>query len=121
MFLEHVPFEALPAIYQMAKVFAYPSLYEGFGIPIIEALYSKVPVVAARGSCLEEAGGEHSMYISPLDHTALSSYINQIIASPELHAKMTTEGLSYVSRFDTEVVTRDLISVYNSTLSAKNL
>jgi len=120
MFLENVPFNELPAIYQMAKVFAYPSLYEGFGIPIIEALYSKVPVVAAKGSCLEEAGGNHSFYIPPLDHNALASAINQIIASPELQNEMITEGLAYVKRFGNEVIAKDMINVYNTTLSAKN-
>ncbi|TCD03824.1 glycosyltransferase family 4 protein [Pedobacter psychroterrae] len=120
VFLEHVPFKDLPAIYQMAKVFAYPSLYEGFGIPIIEALYSKVPVVAAKGSCLEEAGGNNSFYISPLEHAALASAINQIIASPELQNKMATEGLAYVKRFGNEVIAKDMIHVYNTTLSAKN-
>ncbi len=120
VFLEDVPFKDLPAIYQMAKVFAYPSLYEGFGIPIIEALYSQVPVVAAKGSCLEEAGGNNSFYISPLDHPALASAINQIIASPELQNKMVTEGLAYVKRFGNEVIAKDMIHVYHTTLSAKN-
>ncbi|RZM18397.1 MAG: glycosyltransferase family 1 protein [Pedobacter sp.] len=120
IFLENVPFNELPAIYQMAKVFVYPSLYEGFGIPIIEALYSKVPVVAAKGSCLEEAGGNHSFYIPPLDHAALALAVNQILASPELQTEMVTIGLAYVKRFGNEVITKDMINVYNTTLSAKN-
>ncbi|TKC07053.1 glycosyltransferase family 4 protein [Pedobacter frigoris] len=120
IFLQNVPFNELPAIYQMAKVFAYPSLYEGFGIPITEAIFSKVPVVAATGSCLEEAGGNTSLYVSPLDHAALASAINQIIASPELHQKMITEGLTHVKRFDNDVIANDMINVYNTTLSAKN-
>ncbi|WP_316794440.1 glycosyltransferase family 1 protein [Pedobacter frigoris] len=120
IFLQNVPFNELPAIYQMAKVLAYPSLYEGFGIPIIEAMYSKVPVVAATGSCLEEAGGNKSLYVSPLDHAALASAINQIIANPQLQQQMITEGLTYVKKFDNEVIANDMINVYNTTLSAKN-
>ena len=53
--ISNVPFDDLPAFYQLAEIFVYPSRFEGFGIPIIEALYSGIPVVAATGSCLEEA------------------------------------------------------------------
>lgn len=56
-FLHGIPSDDLPAIYQSAETFVYPSVYEGFGIPILEALHSGIPVVAATGSCLEEAGG----------------------------------------------------------------
>lgn len=55
-FLHGIPSDDLPAIYQSAETFVYPSVYEGFGIPILEALHSGIPVVAATGSCLEEAG-----------------------------------------------------------------
>lgn len=55
--ISNVPFDDLPTFYQLAEIFVYPSRFEGFGIPIIEALYSGIPVVAATGSCLEEAGG----------------------------------------------------------------
>ena len=63
-FLHGIPSDDLPAIYQSAETFVYPSVYEGFGIPILEALHSGIPVVAATGSCLEEAGGSiHCMCV----------------------------------------------------------
>ncbi|MBC7914786.1 MAG: glycosyltransferase family 4 protein, partial [Pyrinomonadaceae bacterium] len=67
LFLKNVPVDDLPAIYQQAAIFIYPSEFEGFGIPIIEALYSGVPVIAASGSCLEEAGGPNTYYVHPKD------------------------------------------------------
>ncbi|EJX04135.1 mannosyltransferase [gut metagenome] len=70
-FLQGVPNSVLPAIYQMAEAFVYPSRYEGFGIPVIEAIQSGLPVVAATGSCLEEAGGPHSFYVDPDDSEGL--------------------------------------------------
>lgn len=120
MFLQDVPFKELPAIYQMAHVFVYPSCYEGFGIPIIEALHCEVPVVAATGSCLEEAGGADSLYVSPLDHLALAKAIDTVIADPTLRSKMKIQGKAYVRRFDNEKITNDMMEVYQRALSAKN-
>lgn len=114
LFLTNIPFADLPGIYQMASVFVYPSFYEGFGIPIIEALYSGVPVVAATGSCLEEAGGPHSLYISPKDANALARAINQIIENPQLQKEMKEKGLEFVQKFNSPVVTQQLMDCYLS-------
>ena len=62
--LHNVPDDHLPALYAQAEVFVYPSVYEGFGIPIIEAISSGLPVVACTGSCLEEAGGPDNLYVA---------------------------------------------------------
>ncbi|RHJ84842.1 glycosyltransferase family 1 protein [Parabacteroides sp. AM08-6] len=109
-----VSFADLPAIYQMASLFIYPSFFEGFGIPIIEAIHSGLPVIAATGSCLEEAGGPGSVYINPNDEVALAGKINQIFSSPELAEKMKTEGKTYVQRFEDEVIAKQLIDIYQS-------
>jgi len=85
VFLKDIPFTDLPSIYQLATVFVYPSFYEGFGIPIIEALYGKIPVVSATGSCLEEAGGPHSPYVNPTDFMALAKAVNSVLADQNLH------------------------------------
>ncbi|MBB5438458.1 glycosyltransferase involved in cell wall biosynthesis [Pedobacter sp. AK017] len=116
LFLQHVPFTDLPAIYQLATAFIYPSLYEGFGIPIIEALYCKVPVVAARGSCLEEAGGESSLYIAPEDDKALAQAINKILDNPELQMEMKEKGSAYVQKFNNEDISAQLMQLYLKTL-----
>lgn len=117
-FLQNVPFDELPSIYQMANAFVYPSLYEGFGIPIIEALYSRIPVIAATGSCLEEAGGENSLYVSPFDEVALSTAINKVLHDPALAEHMKTRGLEYVQKFNTRVIAGDLMKVYTQVLSS---
>ena len=116
-FLKNIPFSDLPAIYQMASIFIYPSTYEGFGIPIIEALYSNVPVVAATGSCLEEAGGPNSRYVPPNNSEALTNTINQILSNEELQQTMKQKGLQYVQRFNNDVVSRQLMNCYKKTLS----
>lgn len=116
LFLQNIPFTDLPVIYQMATVFAYPSVYEGFGIPIIEALYSRVPVVAATGSCLEEAGGPHSRYVHPTDHPALANTINDILNSETLQSEMKEKGLAYVQKFNNEQISAQLMQLYTKTL-----
>lgn len=112
LFLKNIPFADLPGIYQLATVFVYPSFYEGFGIPIIEALSSGIPTIAATGSCLEEAGGPTSIYISPVDSPSLSSAINQVLESPALQAEMKRKGLEFVQKFDSPVVTKQLMDCY---------
>ncbi|KAA5536512.1 glycosyltransferase family 4 protein [Taibaiella lutea] len=114
IFLQNVDFRDLPAIYQLAKVFVYPSAFEGFGIPVLEALYSGTPVIAATGSCLEEAGGPDSIYISPDDETALAKAIDKILNDTALQTKMTEEGKMYASRFTEEAHARNIMKVYES-------
>jgi len=112
LFLQNIPFSDLPGIYQLASIFVYPSFYEGFGIPIIEALYSGVPTVATTGSCLEEAGGPNSIYVSPTDSNQLADAINQIIGSPQLQKTMKEKGLEFVQKFNSPKVTQQLMDCY---------
>jgi glycosyltransferase involved in cell wall biosynthesis len=65
LFLEGVSMDELAVIYKLADIFVYPSFFEGFGIPVIEALFSKTVVVTSNTSCLPEAGGKDSVYINP--------------------------------------------------------
>lgn len=110
--LPNVPFADLPAIYQCATVFVYPSFYEGFGIPILEALTSGVPVVAATGSCLEEAGGPTSLYVDPHDAKGLAEAILRT-GDPLKQATMVAKGLKWVSYFNEKRVIRELTFCYS--------
>lgn len=104
----------LPAIYQSASVFVYPSFFEGFGIPILEALTSGVPVIAATGSCLEEAGGADSLYVDPFNDQQLASYISEIINNSQLANNMIVKGLEYAKRFDKSMLAKKMMGVYKS-------
>lgn len=114
--ISDVPFEDLPVIMQSATVFIYPSLYEGFGIPIIEALHSGIPVIGATGSCLEEAGGPHSIYVNPHNEEELAHEVNQLLKDEDKRKTMVEKGLEYVQRFSDEACTKDMIEVYNKLL-----
>ena len=115
-FLHGIPSDDLPAIYQSAETFVYPSVYEGFGIPILEALHSGIPVVAATGSCLEEAGGEHSLYVSPHDVEGLAAAIART-QEPSLRATMIEEGLKWAQRFTQEQMARETMECYRKVLT----
>jgi glycosyltransferase involved in cell wall biosynthesis len=112
LFLQDVHFSDLPVIYTLASVFVYPSFYEGFGIPIIEALYSQVPVIAATGSCLEEAGGPDSLYIDPNNAEQLVATLEEVLTNDDKRRRMMEKGLEFVQRFDKRKIAKDLSNYY---------
>ncbi len=110
--ISNVPFDDLPAFYQLAEIFVYPSRFEGFGIPIIEALYSGIPVVAATGSCLEEAGGPDSIYVHPDDIKGMADALKQIYTDPERKKNMIEKGHSFAKRFSEEKQAEEILNIY---------
>jgi glycosyltransferase involved in cell wall biosynthesis len=110
--LQNVSFLDLPSIYQSANLFVYPSFFEGFGIPVLEALYSKTPVIAAIGSCLEEAGGPNSIYIDPKNSDELASAIDRVIENPELQLEMKEKGFEYAQKFTSENQAKEVLEIY---------
>lgn len=108
-----LPFCDFPAIYQGASVFIFPSLHEGFGIPVIEALNSGIPVITSNRSALTEAGGDLALYVDPEDPVDLARAIIKQMDHP---AVMPSEEKrkSHLSSFDAEVVTGKLIALYQS-------
>lgn len=112
--IHSVPFRDLPAIYQSAEIFAYPSYYEGFGIPIIEALHSEIPVVAATGSCLEEAGGPDSIYVNPNNVDETSRALKDILSNSERKKLMIEKGKEFAKQFSEKKQATQIIDIYNS-------
>ena len=102
----------LQAIYQMAEAFVYPSRYEGFGIPIIEAIQSGLPVVACTGSCLEEAGGPDCLYVSPDDPRMLAGAIRQTLRGAGGREERIKRSRHYVKRFENNDTARRVSEVY---------
>jgi glycosyltransferase involved in cell wall biosynthesis len=112
--LNNVTFDDLPTIYQSAMLFVYPSFFEGFGIPVIEALTTGLPVIAATGSCLEEAGGKCSIYVNPENDIELSVHIMKVLNNKELSNIMVEAGKEYVKRFSENNIASGIMNIYES-------
>ena len=112
--LSGVPTSDLYAIYQQAECFVYPSRYEGFGIPIIEAIQSRLPVIACTGSCLEEAGGPDNVYVDPDEPQEMAMAIKSITDNPDAARQIVTRSLDYIRRFENGNVAQEMLNVYRS-------
>ena len=112
LILENVTNADLPAIYQMAEACVYPSRYEGFGIPVIEAIQSGLPVVACSGSCLEEAGGPDCLYVGPDDVRGMAESIRQVVKGAPGRDERVGRAQQYISRFEGNDVAKQMMEVY---------
>lgn len=110
--LHNIPFSELPAFYQMATLFVYPSFFEGFGIPILEAQLAGIPVIAATGSCLEEAGGASALYTDPNNEQELQGLIESVLNDPKLAESMRSGGRENIRRFTPEAIAKDIMNTY---------
>jgi glycosyltransferase involved in cell wall biosynthesis len=113
-FLHHVTFSDLPGIYRMAKVFVYPSRFEGFGIPLVEAIQCGVPVITSAGSCFSEAAGPNSLYVSPDDVDQLAEALKQVIQNESVRSRMIAESLRYIEQFEPGRIASAMMDVYRS-------
>ena len=116
--LHPVPPDDLPALYQGARLFIYPSRFEGFGLPILEGLRSGVPVVTSTGSCFAEAGGRAARYVSPDEPAAVAEAIRAVLGDRDLARAMIAEGHRHAATFDDDTLAERLMDVYTETLCA---
>lgn len=111
-FLKGLTSEELAMVYQLATIFIYPSIFEGFGIPIIEALFSKTPVITTNSGVFPEAGGPNSKYIEPMDVQALKNSIESLWLDENQRKKMAEKGFLYAQQFNDEVIAKQLMQTY---------
>jgi glycosyltransferase involved in cell wall biosynthesis len=116
-FYNSIKNEDLPAIYQSAALFVYPSFFEGFGIPILESLFSRTPVITSKGGCFMEAGGKSSLYIDPYSVGELVEAIKGVLNNSRLARKMIDEGFQHARNFTSENTARNVMQVYEKLFS----
>ncbi|HEX2254220.1 MAG TPA: glycosyltransferase family 1 protein [Thermoanaerobaculia bacterium] len=116
--LGHVVDEALPAIYQGAGLFLYPTLYEGFGLPVIEAMASGVPVITSRSSALREIAEGYAHLVDPLDVEGMADAIGQLMADPDHRTGLAKLGLRRAETFQWRRTAERTLEIYQSTIAA---
>ncbi len=106
----------LPALYSGAAFFAYPSLYEGFGLPIVEAMACGAPVLTSDNSCLPEAGGPGAIYVRAEDVDSIAEGIVRLATDAALAAQLAAAGQEHAAHFTWERSAQQLLSAYHKLL-----
>lgn len=112
--LGFVPDEDLPALYSAAEAFAFPSLYEGFGLPVLEAMACGTPALCSNTSSLTEVAGGAALLLPPMDEHAWVEALQRITADPELRADLRARGLAQAQRFSWARAAQQFRQLYRS-------
>ena len=112
-FLHGVTLDELPPLYQQAEALVYASFYEGFGIPILEAFESRIPVITSEGGVFPETGGDAARYVDPYDSASMVGALRAVLGEAALRKEMIEKGVRYARNFRQEVVVRNIRNVYD--------
>jgi glycosyltransferase involved in cell wall biosynthesis len=114
-------FNEVPLLYQGATALLYPSVFEGFGIPILEAMCSLTPVITSQGSCFRETGGDAALYIDPLRPDQLANAMQRVATDAALVAEMKEKGWMHAQHFTPEKCAAGVMEVYESVSTNKTI
>jgi glycosyltransferase involved in cell wall biosynthesis len=112
--LGFVPSEDLVALYNAATLFVMPSIYEGFGLPALEAMSCKCPVVTSRGGSLEEVVGEAGKYVDPYDVSSIAEGIREVFDNSNLRAELVQKGVGQSKKFTWIKTASETMRVYQN-------
>ncbi|PDV99075.1 glycosyltransferase family 4 protein [Candidatus Chloroploca asiatica] len=112
-FTGYLPDADVPLLYSGATAFVFPSLYEGFGLPVLEAMACGAPVVTSNVSSLPEVAGDAALLVDPCDTAAIAAAIRRIIEEPGLAERLRTRGLARAAQFSWERTAEETLAVYH--------
>lgn len=112
--LGYVPREDLPAIYRAATVFTWPSVYEGFGLPVLEAMASGVPVITSHTSSLPELTADAAVLVNPFRTEEITLALEQVLSSEPLRDRLRRAGLDRAKRFTWDAAARETLRIFTS-------
>jgi len=113
IFLHHTTTDELQGIYQMAEVMVYPSFFEGFGLPVLEAQASGCAVITSNTSSLPEAGGKGALYINPSDISEIGQTIRNVLSISKLKEELIEKGHANAEQFSEKLAAERLMNLYN--------
>lgn len=119
LFTGYVPFEDLPGLYTAAESMAFPSLYEGFGLPVIEAMACGAPVVTSRSSSLMEVAGDAGLLVDPHSVEELADALHRLHTEPDLRVELSARGLSRAAEFTWIRSARATLDLYDHVVKRK--
>jgi len=112
IFTGYVPEEDLPALYQGAEIFVYPSFYEGFGLPVLEAMASRVPVITSNTSSLPEVAGDAALLVNPIEIFELYEAMEALATKPQLREELKVKGKEQSKNFSWEKTAVETLEIY---------
>ncbi|MGA9351105.1 MAG: glycosyltransferase family 1 protein [Anaerolineae bacterium] len=112
LFYDHVPDEDLALFYNLADLFVFPSLYEGFGLPPLEAMACGTPVVCSNAASLPEVVGDAAITVDPYDVEGLAEAMQRVLTDVELQEQLREKGLERAQQFTWERTARETVAVY---------
>ncbi len=101
----------MPALYNLADVYLYPSLYEGFGLPVLEAMQCGCPVIASNATSIPEVAGDAAVLVNPLDTTDIAQAIHQVLSDPKLREELVYAGLQQAKKFSWERCANTMLKI----------
>ena len=119
-FTEYVGEDHLPALYSGADLFAFPSLYEGFGLPILEAMACGTPVVTSNTSSLPEVAGDAAIIVDPNDVDAIAGAMRRVLEDPDLAQALQERGVARAAQFSWERTAQATVAVYEQLLAMRS-
>ena len=117
LFLENIPTSDLPALYRAAEFSVYPSLYEGFGIPVIESLFQNTPVLLSKGSAFEEAAGSGGFYTDVTKPQELANAIDTLLSDKQKRTELARLGKVHVAKFSEKFAATAMMNVYKKVVT----
>ena len=116
IFLQNAVFSDFPALYRGAVASVYMSVFEGFGIPVLESLCCDCPVVTSNVSSMPEAGGDAALYAAPDDYRTLAAHLSRLLSDPAFRNSQIEKGRTQRLKFAPEKVSQDMLALYRSLL-----
>jgi glycosyltransferase involved in cell wall biosynthesis len=117
--LGYVAESDLPAVYRGASAFLFPSLYEGFGLPVLEAMACGVSVICSNTSSLPEVAGDAALLVDPTDVAAMAAALDELLGSPALRRDLTARGVARAAGFRWEQAAERMVGLYRQVLAAR--
>jgi glycosyltransferase involved in cell wall biosynthesis len=115
-----IPLEKLADLYRSASIFLFPSIHEGFGLPILEAMASGVPVITSRGTSCEEISGGRAQLVDPRSISGIARAMERLVADASLRRRLSVEGVAYSRRFTWEKAAAGYAEVFRRALTEES-